>query len=57
LLLPVKIGQKVEAGAEIGVIHANDEMKLAQARQEILATIVWSNEPVEPRPHIYDTVM
>jgi pyrimidine-nucleoside phosphorylase len=56
LLLPVKIGDTVEAGDEIGEIHANDADKLEQARQEILAAISWSDEPVAALPHLYGTV-
>ena len=56
LLLPVKIGDKVEEGDEIGMIHANDEKKLAEAQTEILAAITWSHEPVKPLPHIYETI-
>ncbi|MCB8943518.1 MAG: thymidine phosphorylase [Ardenticatenaceae bacterium] len=56
LLLPTKIGDKVEENQEIGLIHANDKEKLEQAREEILAAIQWSDEPVEPLPHVYGTV-
>jgi pyrimidine-nucleoside phosphorylase len=56
LLLHVKIGDTVEAGDEIGAIHANDADKLEQARQEILAAISWSDGPVAALPHLYGTV-
>ena len=56
LMLPVKIGDTVKAGDEMGTIHANDADKLDQARQEILAAIRWSDEPIEPLPHIHGTV-
>jgi pyrimidine-nucleoside phosphorylase len=56
LLLPVKIGDNINAGDEIGTVHANDPDKLAQAQTEILAAIAWSDEPVEPLPHIYATI-
>ena len=56
LLLPTKIGDKMEAGEEIGFIHANDAAKLAQAKAEISAAISWSDEPVAPLPHVYGTV-
>jgi pyrimidine-nucleoside phosphorylase len=56
LLLPTKIGDKVAVGETIGMIHAHDAEKLAHARAEILAAISWSDEPVEPLPHMYRTV-
>ena len=56
LLLPTKIGDKVTAGETMGMVHANDEEKLAQAKDEILAAMSWSDEPVEPLPHVYGTV-
>jgi pyrimidine-nucleoside phosphorylase len=56
MVLPVKIGQQVAKGDQLAAIHANDPDKLAQARQELLAAITWSDEPVAPLPHIYQTV-
>lgn len=56
MVIPIKIGQQVAAGDLVAVIHANDPDKLTQARQELLAAITWSEEPVAPLPHIYQIV-
>ncbi len=55
-ILPAKIGHHFAAGAELGVIHANDPEKLATAREELLGTITWSTEKVDTLPHFYGTV-
>jgi pyrimidine-nucleoside phosphorylase len=56
LILLVKTGDHVEEGEPIGVIHANDPLKLAQAREEILAAITISAGAVDRLPHFYDIV-
>ncbi len=56
LVLPYNVGAVVETGQSLGDIHANDPDKLAQAREEVLAAITWSDEPVEPLPHFYGIV-
>ncbi len=56
LILPKKVGDSLAAGEPLGFIHANNADKLAQARQEILTAIAWSDEPVEPLPHFYGVV-
>ncbi len=55
-VLPVKVGDYVEAGQPLGVIHANDPAKLAEARASLLAALHWSHEPVAPLPHLYEVV-
>lgn len=55
-ILPAKIGNHYEQGAEIGIIHANDPEKLAIAKEEILAAISWSEDSVATLPHFYGTV-
>ena len=56
VILPCKVGDRYEAGQEMGVIHANDAAKLAQARQQLLAAFTWSDDPVAPLPHFYGKV-
>lgn len=55
-LLPVKIGDAIEAGQPIGEIHASDDMTLQQAQRDIPAAITVSDEPVPPRPLFYATI-
>lgn len=40
----VKIGERVEAGDVLAVVHANDEAKLAEARAEIAKAVVIGEE-------------
>lgn len=55
-VLPAKIGNSFAAGDTLGTVHANDADKLAQAREELLAAITWSDTPVNPLPHFYGTI-
>lgn len=55
-IMPIKIGDYVTSGTQIGEIHANDPAKLTQARAELLAALQWSDQPVSPLPHFYGTV-
>jgi pyrimidine-nucleoside phosphorylase len=56
LILPLKIGDTVQQGDELGHIHANDPQRLAEARERVLAAFSWSGEPVEARPLFYGVV-
>jgi len=56
LVLPVKVGDRVEDGEVIGTIHANDRDKLVQAREEIMAAITISDTPVDRLPNTYGVV-
>ncbi|MFW6069467.1 MAG: thymidine phosphorylase [bacterium] len=55
-IMPVKVGDRVQKGQPLATIHARDEDALQQARQEILAALEWSEQPVEPLPHFYGTI-
>jgi pyrimidine-nucleoside phosphorylase len=55
-LLPVKIGDHIEAGQVIGEIHADDDMTLQQAQRDIPAAITVSDEPCLPQPLFYATI-
>jgi len=56
-IIPIKVGDQLHAGDLIGTIHANDPDSLAFARAELRNSITWSQEPVAPLPHFYETVM
>jgi pyrimidine-nucleoside phosphorylase len=49
-----KVGEKIEQGEPLFVIHANDEKKLAEARENVLAAHTFSAAPVPPLPLFYD---
>lgn len=53
VVLQAKIGDWVEANQPLLTIYANDEAKLAGARQRLLDTYKWSAEPVSPPPLIH----
>lgn len=48
----VKIGERVEAGAVLAVVHANDEAKLVEAQAAITRAVVIGNSPVITAPLI-----
>jgi pyrimidine-nucleoside phosphorylase len=56
VVLEAKIGDRMEKGEPLLKIHANDEGKLAGARQRLLAAYEWSEEPVPPPPLIHQIV-
>ncbi|HSM70311.1 MAG TPA: thymidine phosphorylase [Anaerolineales bacterium] len=47
------VGDVVEKGEDLFTIHANDEQKLAEAREAVLAAHSFSEAPVEPLPLFY----
>jgi pyrimidine-nucleoside phosphorylase len=49
-----KVGDRVKAGEPLFTIHANDEKKLAAARQAVLAAHEITDESVPPLPLFYD---
>jgi pyrimidine-nucleoside phosphorylase len=51
-----KVGDWVEEGEPLLTIHANDEGKLAEARDRLLSAIGWSEEPVTPPPHTHKII-
>jgi thymidine phosphorylase len=55
-VLLAKIGEKFNKGDTLGMVHANDVDKLAQAQAELLAALSWSDEAVKPLPHFYGTI-
>lgn len=49
-----KVGDWVEKGQPLFVIHANDTAKLTQARQAVLAAYAFNQSPVSPLPLFYE---
>jgi pyrimidine-nucleoside phosphorylase len=45
--LPVKLGDRVEAGAPLAIISARDEPAARRAEAELRAALAWSPDPVE----------
>jgi len=51
-----KVGDKVMTGDALFTIYANDEEKMEQAKQKMLAAHRWSDKPVKPLPLYYGTI-
>jgi pyrimidine-nucleoside phosphorylase len=49
-----KVGDKIEQGEPLFLIHANDERKQAEARENVLAAHTFSANPMPPLPLFYD---
>ena len=49
-----KVGDKVEAGDRLFTVHANDESRMSEARQMVLAAHNFSDDPVEKLPLFYN---
>lgn len=56
VVLYKKIGDYVKKKEPLFEIHANDEEKLAEAKERLLAAYNWSDEPVTPPPLIYQVI-
>ncbi|HFC09609.1 MAG TPA: thymidine phosphorylase [Chloroflexi bacterium] len=56
IMVHKKVGEAVEAGEPVFTIHANDEAKLAEARERLLRALKISSEPVAPLPHFYGVI-
>jgi len=56
ITLHAKAGDRVVEGQPLLTIHANDEGKLAGARQRLLSAYEWSDERVGPPPLLHQTV-
>ena len=52
VVLHRKVGDYVNKGQPLLTIHANDEARLAEARERLLAACEWSEEPIQPPPLI-----
>lgn len=53
-LIHRKVGDQVEKGEPLFTIYANDEEKLAEARDAVLSALTFSEEPVERLPLFYE---
>lgn len=51
-----KVGDSVAAGEPIFTLHANDAERLAQAKERLARTVVYSSTPTSPLPPFYDVV-
>jgi thymidine phosphorylase len=52
----VKVGDRVESGQPLVVLHANDEDTLAQAEKLVAEAFSFSDAPVEKAPLVADVI-
>jgi thymidine phosphorylase len=53
LLIHHKVGDRVEKGAPLFTVHANEAGKLAEAKENVLAAHAIGDAPVPPLPLFY----
>ena len=51
-----KVGDLIQKGTPLFTIHANDEKKLEEARDRVLAAHRFSDQPVQPLPLFYQRI-
>ncbi len=56
VVVPIKVGQTVNVGDTLAVVHANDEAKLAEAAVLVRSAIFITNEFVQPLPLFYGEI-
>ena len=56
IVLHAKVGEGVTEGQPLLTIHANDEGKLAGARQRLLSAYEWSDKEIDPLPLLHRSV-
>src|SRR5688572_9684163 len=54
LIIHHKVGDKLEKGEPLFTIHANDGLKLAEAREAVLAAHTFSPDEIAPLPLFYN---
>jgi pyrimidine-nucleoside phosphorylase len=57
MVIPVKVGDEVSSGDLIGTVYGDDPDQVERARKELHEAVVLSEQPVEPLPLFYSTVM
>jgi pyrimidine-nucleoside phosphorylase len=54
IIIHHKVGDHVEKGEPLFTLHANDQKRLAEVRQQVLEAHQFSDAPVEPLPLFYE---
>ena len=50
------MGDYVEQGQPVYIVHANSKEHLEAAKERLLTALAWSDKPVEPLPLFYEVV-
>ncbi len=53
IMVEVKVGDRVENGQPLFVIHARDAAEMEAAKEKLLGTVKFSSDPVSPLPLFY----
>lgn len=56
IVLQAKIGDRVERGQPLLMIHANDEARLVELEQRLPAAYPWSDQPITPPPLLHQVI-
>lgn len=56
MVVPVKVGDRIERGELLGTIYAQDQDSCTRAIEELRAAITLSDLPTSPLPYLYDTL-
>jgi pyrimidine-nucleoside phosphorylase len=51
-----KVGDFVEQGQPVFIVHANSHERLTTASDRLLTALAWSESPVEPLPLFYEVI-
>lgn len=50
------VGDYIEVGQPVFIVHAKDGDSFATAREQLLSALTWSDEPIDPLPHLYGVI-
>ena len=56
IIVHKNVGDSVEKGEPIFTLHANEQVRLEQARQRLDNALVYGNHPAAPLPTFYDVI-
>lgn len=51
-----KVGDYVEQGQALFIVHANDESRFIAAKEQLLDALAWSEQPVDSQPLFYEVI-
>jgi pyrimidine-nucleoside phosphorylase len=57
MIVPVKVGDTISSGDLLGTVYGDDPGKVDRASQELQEAVVLSDQPVDPLPLFYSTVV
>ena len=55
-VMSAKVGDHLQQGETLATVHARDEAQAQRTKQEILAALDWSEEPLPPLPNFHGII-